>query len=182
MREWQVALSRAHTHTHTFPATHPLAARAARTIFPETMALKRILRELADFEKNPNPNYSAGPQGADQFRWTATLSGPEDSPYVGGVFFLEIEFPQDYPFKPPKIHFTTKLFHCAVNAKGGLCLDMLQNWSPSITTAKIIEQVLLVLKTPDPSSGGDTDACQMYNEDRKKFEEKAKEWTRKFAM
>ena len=86
---------------------------------------------------DPPANCSAGPVGDDLFNWQATIMGPPDSPYSGGVFFLNVNFPSDYPFKPPKLHFTTKIYHCNVNSNGAICLDILKDqWSPALTISK----------------------------------------------
>jgi ubiquitin-protein ligase len=60
-----------------------------------------------------------------------------DSPFQGGLFFLAIHFPTDYPFKPPKVNFTTRIYHPNINSNGSICLDILRDqWSPALTISK----------------------------------------------
>merc|ERR1711976_758216 len=101
------------------------------------MSMKRITRELTELQKAPPLECSAGPTGDDIYSWQASILGPPDSPYQGGLFFLTVKFPTDYPFKPPKVQFITKIYHPNINSNGQICLDILnKKWSPALTVSK----------------------------------------------
>ena len=147
------------------------------------MALKRIQKELIDFGRDPPANCSAGPTDeADQFVWQGTLMGPEDSPYAGGVFFLNIHFPPDYPFKPPKVHFTTKIYHPNINSNGSICLDILKDqWSPALTISKVLLSISSLLTDPNPDDPLVPEIANIFKTDVDRYNTTAKEWTSKYA-
>lgn len=145
--------------------------------------MKRINKELIDLGRDPPANCSAGPVGDDLFHWQATLMGPSDSPYQGGVFFLDIHFPADYPFKPPKIHFTTKIYHPNINSNGGICLDILKDqWSPALTTSKVLLSICSLLTDPNPDDPLVPEIANLYKSNPEQFKKTATEWTHKYAM
>jgi len=118
------------------------------------MATKRLNSELRDLNENPPDNFSAGPvyldHKRDLFHWEATLIGPEDSLYSGGIFFLDINFSKDHPFRPPKIKFTTKIYHPNISAKGEIMdLDILEDkWNPTITIRQVFNSIIALLIDP----------------------------------
>ncbi|KAK8786831.1 ubiquitin-conjugating enzyme E2-17 kDa-like [Ornithodoros turicata] len=147
------------------------------------MALKRIKKELEDLKRDPPAQCSAGPVNDDLFHWQATIMGPPDSPYQGGVFFLTIHFPTDYPFKPPKVAFTTRIYHPNINSNGSICLDILRSqWSPALTISKVLLSICSLLCDPNPDDPLVPEIARFYKTDREKYNELAREWTRKYAM
>jgi len=144
---------------------------------------KRIQKELADITNDPPHNCSAGPKDNDMYEWISTILGPEGSPYAGGVFFLQISFPEEYPFKPPKVRFTTKIYHCNINAVGAICLDILKdNWSPALTISKVLLSISSLLTDANPNDPLEGKIAKQYKTDREEHDETAREWVRRFAQ
>jgi ubiquitin-conjugating enzyme E2 D/E len=146
------------------------------------MSTRRIQREHQDLVKDAPENCSAGPRGDNLFVWDAVIVGPTGCPYEGGVFKLEIHFGTDYPFKPPKVVFTTRIYHPNIHPNGSICLDILKDqWSPALTVSKVLLSICSLLTDPNPKDPLVPEVANLYITNRLAFDSKAREWTRLYA-
>jgi len=120
------------------------------------------------------------------FKWNVVFHGPVavESPYEGGTWLVEITFPSDYPWKPPKVRFSTKIFHPNVSEKGEVCdKSYSDGWVPKSTiAAAVIPFIENLLAEPDSENAMNARASELLSRDPKAFKVKAKEWTEKYAM
>lgn len=157
-------------------------------------ALKRLMAEYKQLISNPPDGILAGPSNEENFfEWEALISGPEDTPFGGGVFQAKLSFPHDYPLSPPKMKFTSDVFHPNIYADGRVCISILhapgddpmgyetsaERWSPVQSVEKILLSVVSMLAEPNDESPANVDASKVWRENREEFNRMADECVRK---
>eukprot|EP00759_Apiculatamorpha_spiralis_P016561 PhF_6_TR22710/c0_g1_i1/m.32349/K06689/UBE2D, UBC4, UBC5; ubiquitin-conjugating enzyme E2 D len=145
--------------------------------FPCPGMRKRLIKELNDLEKDPQEGITLTPCGPGDVEpiWKASVVGPLGTPYEGGVFWIDVKIPRDYPFKPPRVQFTTKLLHPNINQNGHVSMSILrESWSPALILRKVVLSLQSLLEDPNPDDSLVPELAHMYKTDRVKYNEQVR--------
>ncbi|RLN06388.1 hypothetical protein BBJ28_00011324, partial [Nothophytophthora sp. Chile5] len=126
---------------------------------------RKSWQELAEFEKNSPDWCTVGSVDDDLMHWNAMLAGPglvivpgqENTPYSGGVFNIDLQFPSEYPFKAPK------------------------NWGPTLNVLHCLTAIKQILEQPDVDNPLEPEIAKQMQDSRAAFDKTAQEWTKQYA-
>ena len=134
---------------------------------------------------------SIGRNDNDKNIITATIIGPEKTPFYGGFYKLKIEFTSSFPTSAPNVFFETKIFHPNVYSDGKICIEVINSWNSNHSVIDILESVYLLLVKPNEDSPANSEAGNMIKNDLKcvkegkpnpkTYEKKASEYNSKYA-
>ena len=100
---------------------------------------------------SPSPGISAFPDAdGNLLSWTATITGPTETPYEGLVLKLSFAFPNNYPYAPPTVLYKTPIYHPNVDFSGRICLDILKDrWSAVYNVQSVLLSLQSLLGEPN---------------------------------
>ncbi len=114
------------------------------------MIEKRLKKEMLLIEKEKDIMVKLVDKNYRHMK--ATIKGSEDSVYEGGLFVIDIQIVDNYPYKPPKMKFDTKIWHPNISSQtGAICLDILKDeWSPALSIRTALRSLQALMTSPEP--------------------------------
>lgn len=153
-----------------------------------SLAKTRLQEERKLWRKNHPFGFFAKPEKSpdgslDLTNWKAGIPGKKNTPWEEGIFPVTINFPAEYPSKPPKVKFPQGFYHPNVYPSGTVCLSILneeQDWRPGVNLTDIVLGVQDLLSNPNPDSPAQEPAWKTFTKDKSLYESKVKEQARRY--
>ncbi|PXF48524.1 Ubiquitin-conjugating enzyme E2 Z [Gracilariopsis chorda] len=139
-------------------------------------AVDRLQDEHRILSRNPHPGGSASPRDPNSpFVWDATILGPNNTPWEGGFFALELRFSYQHPYRPPFAKFTSKMHHPNITRDGIPALDLIQTrWNPNTRVGTILDALQEMLKSPSSVYPVNVEVASQYRQNVRDYERKVR--------
>ena len=122
------------------------------------------------------------PNETNNRHFYASIAGPTDTPYEGGIFKCELYLPEGYPMEAPKVLFRTNIYHPNFDKLGRICLDILKDkWSPALMIRTVLLTIQALMSSPNLDDPLDQNVADFWKQDPGAAVAKAREWTQKYA-
>ena len=157
--------------------------------------MNRIIQEFKDLNQNPilHCGITVGLENENDYRlWKVTLRGSKNTSYNDGLFRINVEFPEEYPLKPPEVYFITPIYHLNVNPRaprssedmplGHISLSTLSWWNKEYKMREVLINIFALFYKANPESPFGLERAEEFVENRDLYEEKVKYFTKKYAM
>jgi len=155
-----------------------------------SLALSRLAEERKSWRKDHPFGFSARPAQAEDgssnmMFWRCLIPGKKGTPWENGYFPVTMEFPQEYPSRPPKCRLPEKFFHPNVYPSGTICLSILneeQGWRPGISIKQILLGIQDLLDNANPNSPAQSDAYEMFTQNLAEYKKRVAKEVAKYPM
>ena len=145
----------------------------------------RIKGELRKISMDKSDDIKLVLNSDDDFtRLLGSFIGFENTPYEGGLYEININIPSEFPFKPPKATFKTRVWHPNISsATGYICLDLLREgkWAAAISLKNVLTSIKTLLIMAEPNDPQDAVVASQYMRDKDCFEKTAAFWNHEYA-
>jgi len=146
----------------------------------QAQGLLLLRREFEKLQKEPDSGFSAGLVDEDDYlNWEVIIIGPPDTFYEGGWFKAKLTFPPEYPQRPPKMKFVSKMWHPNISKDGDVCISILhepgednwgyesaaERWKPVHSATSIIVSVISMISEGNDESPANVDAAVQWRRD-----------------
>lgn len=145
---------------------------------------RRLMAEMKKLQKAELGGITVRMKDDNLTELLATIQGPENTPFEGGEFEIKLEIGEEFPQKPPKGYFLTKVFHPNVHEEtGAICLSTLsQDWTEDMGLDHLLLTVRCLLIEPNPESALNEEAGRLLLEKYDDYYDRAKLMTQVHAM
>lgn len=139
-----------------------------------SVAIKRINMEFnkVNTEGKEHGWTASLPDPDNLFVWHVIITGPPDSVYQGFKYKISVNFPDQFPFKPPTMTFITPIYHAnvmlgdEVGKNGTICWNTLkEDWSPALQMTKVLLTLQQLMACPNVLSAYNHDAGVKFTND-----------------